>query len=690
LAAKRPSTPRPTPWRKHAFFIAALWIAALVAYSNSFHAGLAFDSQRVILADSRIQADTPENAHQIWTGDYYNGTGSSALYRPLTTLTYLWNYAVLGDGPNAAGYHAVNFVLHALNIALVYLLGLAVFGEMWPAFAMSMLWALHPILTESVTNVAGRADLLAAFGVLAGLLCYVRSERRTAPSSSEPRPRGSGALTGRWRSWAWTAALAAAAAIALFSKESGIVLIAAMVAYDVAFWGHGRDRLAPKLAGYIAVLIPAAIWFAMRRTALAQVSSLLISYGDNPLQGAGFWVSRLTALKVLGAYLWLLIWPARLSPDYSYNQIPLSNGTDFQTILALLVWIAIAAAAVISYRRARPVLFFIAFFAVAIAPVANLVILVGSIMAERFLYLPSVGFAGELVWGALVLRRRVPSKWLAAALAVVCLAFAARTWARNADWFDDRTLWANAVQVCPNSYKTHQNLAMLALAQPQPDYPTATREVERALAILDPLPDGRSMPGVYATAGQCYRARGDLGRALQVLLRGRNVDHAWNAAFQERNRVDGKTVTAVGTPPLYLELGRVYLDLGQPEKALETFREGRSIDPQPPFFEEMSRAYNGMRQPGAGAISLLEGLAVYAGRSDLVKELTQLYQATAPETCALNRAAAGVTVNLNCPLVHDQLCTASHNMVEMFTAMRDPSSAGAIAQNAAQNYGCPR
>jgi hypothetical protein len=56
-------------------------------------------------------------------------------------------------------------------------LGLAVFGEAWPSFAMAALWALHPILTESVTNVAGRADLLAAFGVLAGLLCYLRSGR---------------------------------------------------------------------------------------------------------------------------------------------------------------------------------------------------------------------------------------------------------------------------------------------------------------------------------------------------------------------------------------------------------------------------------------------------------------------------------------------------------------------------------
>jgi hypothetical protein len=657
-----------------------LWIAALVAYSNSFHAGLVFDSQRVILADSRIQADTPDNVHQIWTGDYYNGTGSSALYRPLTTLTYLWNYAVLGDGPNATGYHAVNFAMHAVNIALVYLLGLAVFGESrgaWPAFAMAALWALHPILSESVTNVVGRADLMAAFGVLAGLLCYVRSTAAIG-----------------WRNWAWTLALAAAAAIAIFAKESGAVLVAVMVVYEVAFAPKIQWRA--RTACYLAVLFPAAVYFAMRQSVLAQVSSLLISYCDNPLQQAGFWISRLTAVKVLGAYLGLLIWPARLSPDYSYNQIPLSTGTDGRTVFAVLVWIAVAAAAFFSYRRARPALFFIAFFAVTIAPVANLVILVGSIMAERFLYLPSIGFAGVLVWGALAAYRRAPAHWpparivLPAALAVACMALAARTWARNSDWFDDRTLWASAVQVCPDSYKTHENLAMLALAQPQPDYPAATREVERALAILDPLPDDRSMPGVYGTAGQCYRARGDLGRALAMLLRGRNIDRAWNAAFQERNRLDGKTVPMVGTPPLYLELGRVYVDLGQPEKAIEALREGRTIDPQLAFFEEMSRAYSGLREPDRAAISLLEGLAVYSGQSDLINQLTQLYQATAPESCALNRAAAGVSVNLNCPTVHDQLCTASHNMVGMFTQMRDPSSAGAIAQNATQNYGCPR
>ncbi len=519
MAAKKPQPPRPTPRPRHALFIAALWIAALVAYSNSFRAGLAFDSQRVILADSRIQADTPDNIHQIWTGDYYNGTGSAALYRPLTTLTYLWNYADLGDGPNAGGYHAFNFALHAANIALVYLIAFTIFGEAWPAFAMAALWALHPILTESVTNVVGRADLLAAFGVLAGLFCYIHSVSATG-----------------WRSIAWTLALAAAAYVAIFSKESGVVLIAVAIAYDIAFATRVPWRV--RIAGYLALALPGAIFFAMRQTALAQVSSPLIAFTDNPLQQAGFWSSRLTAVKVLGNYLWLLLWPARLSPDYSYNQIRLT-GSDIKTLLALLMWIAIAGAAVVAYRRARPVLFFIAFFAVTIAPVANLAILVGSIMAERFLYLPSIGFAGVLVWGALALRRRVPARSMAAALAVVCLTYTASTWARNADWFDDRTLWASAVRVCPDSYKAHQNLAMLALAQPQPDYSAATREVERALAVLDKLPDDRSMPSVYATAGQCWhRARGDLSRAPCVCFSAAAISTLLPGTLPSRNAID--------------------------------------------------------------------------------------------------------------------------------------------------------
>ena len=148
--------------------------AALLAYSNSFASGFIFDN-RILLQDPRITAATAENLRLIATRDYWYSLTATGLYRPLATLSYLVNFAVLGDGAHPAGWHWINFGLHAANLALVYALSLLLFEEIAPAFALAALWALHPVLTESVTNIIGRTDLLSALGVLAGLLCHARA-----------------------------------------------------------------------------------------------------------------------------------------------------------------------------------------------------------------------------------------------------------------------------------------------------------------------------------------------------------------------------------------------------------------------------------------------------------------------------------------------------------------------------------
>ena len=359
-----------------------LWGLAVLAYANSFRAGLIYDNRFVLVQDSRIRQVTEENVHLILTKDYWYKNSVSSLYRPLTTLSYLFNHAILGNGDAPAGYHAVNLVLHAANIALVYLLGWLVLAEFWPAFAMAALWAVHPVLTESVTNVVGRADLLAAFGVLAGLLCYARSV----------------ASVGR-RAILWQVGVLAASAIAMFSKESGIVIVAAIFLYDIAWLRQAPLRA--RIAGYLAAVVPIVVFLAVRAQILKDTPLEVVAFTDNPLVGADFWTARLTAVKVLGKYLWLLFWPARLSCDYSFNQIPLFSWNlgrweDWQALIALAVYTAAAALAVYSYRRSRPVFFLIGFFFAAMAPTANLFLLIGTIMAERLLYLPSVAFAGCL------------------------------------------------------------------------------------------------------------------------------------------------------------------------------------------------------------------------------------------------------------------------------------------------------
>src|SRR5262249_28055685 len=117
------------PWRPHAVRIAALWAIALIAYSNSFKSGLIFDNFWLIVQASRVHAVTGENLGLILTQEYWYNSTLTGLYRPLTTLSYLFNYAILGGGDRPGGYHAINFAMHAINIALVYGLALIIFRE---------------------------------------------------------------------------------------------------------------------------------------------------------------------------------------------------------------------------------------------------------------------------------------------------------------------------------------------------------------------------------------------------------------------------------------------------------------------------------------------------------------------------------------------------------------------------------
>jgi tetratricopeptide (TPR) repeat protein len=471
-APEEPSSPAARPaWRKHAWRILALWAVILAAYSNSFQSGLVFDNGIIIGRDTRIRAATPQNLRLILTQEYSPGLGNS-LYRPLTTFSYLVNCAVLGNGPNPAGYHWVNLALHAVNVSLAYLLGMAVFDAATPALALAALWGLHPLLTESVTNIVGRADLLAAFGVLAGLLCYLKG----------------GAARGR-RKLLWAAALLLFQAIGLFSKENAAVLPGIMLLYDLT-WPRRTSRRWRAMA-YAALAPPFAAYFYLRAAAHMH---FLISFGDNPLVRAGFWTARLTAIKVIGRYLWLFVWPARLSPDYSYNAVPLfgwhaGRWEGAQALIALAVCLAAVLMGVRWYRTRKALFFCLAFFFVALAPTSNLVVLIGSIMAERFAYLPSIGLAGCVVaaiygiGSQLAAGKRLPfarSAWIGLGLA--CLACGARTYARNFDWRDDYSLWSSAVSVCPESAKARQNLGV-ALSQMPGRLPDAIAQYEAALRI---------------------------------------------------------------------------------------------------------------------------------------------------------------------------------------------------------------
>ncbi len=664
--------------RAHGWRVAALWAAALLAYSNSFRTGLPYDNVTLVLDDSRIQSFTARNLGLIFHQEYWYQHSTTGLYRPLTTVSYLVNYTLFGFGTHAAGYHWINLGLHAVNMALVYALGMAIFGEAALAWAVAGLWGLHPVLTEAVTNVAGRADLLAALGVLAGLLCHIRS----------------GSAAGRWKT-GWRAGLLASAALGIFSKENAAVLPGLMLLYDLA-WTEQRQWRA-RMAGYVPVAVAFAAYLILRLQMQAHSPIGLIPFGDNPLVDAGFWTARLTALKVIGKYFWLFFWPARLSADYSYNAVPLfgwrlGSWEDLRAVVSLACCAGLAAAALLNLRRRKAVYFFLLFFFVALAPTANLVVLIGSIMAERFLYLPAIGLAGTL--GAMYQASGWPRNRVAGAvLGVLLAACAARTFVRNFDWMDERTMAASAVKAEPASFRAHWLLAN-NLAASDPD--GAVKEADQTQAILQPLSPEQLNAKVFAENAYCYRLKGDrlkgeesaqwYRKALATLLRGQQVDDVQTERARQVNLAPGKRITVHKWIPLYLELGRVYLRLSQPDQALEWLAVGRANRPDAEFSDEMARAWLAKGEWKRAAVALLEGMVLDPKATTLAAELLEVYRREAPQTCAVNN---GASINLECPLVHDALCDASRNVALGYRQAGQVNNASRTALTAVKNLGCP-
>jgi len=455
-------------WKRHALRLLVLWALVFAAYSNSFHGDFVFDNEAAIGEDPRIQSATLDNVGRIFTEGYWHVNAASGLYRPFTTLTYLLNYSLLGNGSDPAGYHALNLGIHLINVLFVYVLGSLLLEDAWMALALAALWGVHPLTTESVTNIVGRADLLAAFGLLGGLICYVKG------LSAQGRQRV-----------AWIAGVVAAQTIGLLSKENAAVLPGIMLLFDITWPALASWK---KRAPVYAVLtLPLVVFFLLRRQLHAP---MFIPFSENPLVRADFLTARITAVKMIGKYLWLFVWPAHLSPDYTYNAVPIfdwhiSQWEDLKAFIAITACAAALGFAIRMYRVSKPAFFLLLFFFIALAPTSNLLILIGSIGAERFLYLPIVGLAGCAVLAIRSLSARAASSQPRIAWSVIaacCVVLGARTYARNKDWQDELHLWSSAVEVCPNGARPHMNLGR-ALEQIPGRLPEAIAQYETAVRI---------------------------------------------------------------------------------------------------------------------------------------------------------------------------------------------------------------
>ncbi len=461
-------------------FVVLLVAATALAYLNSFQGAFHLDDV-TILADSRL-----ENLSRYVSR-------LDGMIRPILRLTFLADRALWGGNP--AGYHLLNLLLHLGSGLFVYVTVLRLANEA-PAhgagpvtavpFWTALLFLVHPIGTETVTYVSGRATGLMAFFYLAGLYLYLRATQSRAASPLSPTYLGA----------------IACFLLALLSKEIAVTFPLALLLIEVVVRGHrGADlrdrfrRFQLPAWGVLAAYLAAAAFHPR------YVYLLEVSFGIRPVYD-----NLLTQANVVVYALSLFPLPGRLNIEHD---LPLySSVLAWPTPAALMLLLGLLASAVLLVRRNPLAAFGLFWFFLQLLP-TNSVLPRYDLLSERNLYLAAPGLILALaslgVAGAVKVGRWIERPVLVRALRVLPWAFVsvlvALTLARNALYADPVAFWSDAVRKAPAKARAHINLGHAYYQQGA--YDRAIDEFRIALTL------DRDSPVAQANLLAAWRRKGE-------------------------------------------------------------------------------------------------------------------------------------------------------------------------------------
>lgn len=470
-------------------------ILSFLLFSNTFQNDFVFDDVPVI-RDNQILKNI-NHLPKLFTSYYYHSP--AGLYRPITMVSYALNYFLFGSG--AWSFHLINILLHALNCWFLYLLIYQLTKNSVLAILTSWLFLILPIHTEAVTGLVGRAELLAFFFSFLTLLILISSQ------------------TKNWHLFL----IAIFYLMALLSKETALAVLPICLFF---YWYQGhlnRDRTKKLFVlGLILVIYLSIRYLILGPYFLANNATLV----ENPLKFVSTEQRIFTALKVLSLYLWKIIFPLHLSSDYSYNQIQIvGNLANWLTLIGLTIFL------VLIYCLCRPkkiplnfyfgsVIFFWSFL-----PISNLFTPIGTIMGERLMYFPSAGVC--LIFSSFILNlaKSKSFKLLAIMILLSLSAFyLIRTWLRNFDWRNEKSLYFSAVKASPNSVLSRSNAGAMYILEG--NYEQAEKEILIANQIYP------YYPHAVNNLGLIYHHRGEFEKAEAQFLKTLEISPDYIAAYE--------------------------------------------------------------------------------------------------------------------------------------------------------------
>ncbi len=626
-----------------------LLLVSTLVYANSLQCGFVFDDISAVVDNKDLRPHVPLSSlflHDFW-GTPMAREHSHKSYRPLTVLTFRLNYLLHGLEP--LGYHLVNILLHALVCVLYYKVCLYLVPHSRKVAGIcSYLFALHPIHTEAVTGVVGRAELLSSVFFLMSLLHYIQSQN------------GSKMLLVSSMMFA---------ACAMLSKEQGITVLGVLVIYEVFVVQHSvwqsllNNNNKKSTNGYsifllkLATIIVTGIGLMGLRFGIMGQTLPVFTNFDNPASYADFPAKQLTWTYLTPVNFGLLLSPAQLLCDWTMGTIPLVNDLadprNLVTLTFFVVFGHLALASLINFKEAS-LLVSLALLGLPFLPASNLFFPVGFVVAERILYIPSMGYCLLFALGYNKFKKKC-KKLCHILLILIYMLYGIKIMLRNQDWKSEESIFMAGLKVTSSNAKLWNNVghaleskkefsealkffqqatraqpddvgayinvgrtlnhlqrfqeaesaylkAKSLLPQPKPGQRYVTRIAPQHLSVFLNLgnlmaKDPERLAEADALYKQAIAMRTDYVQAYinrgDVLIKMGRADEAFQV-YNEALKFEPDNAD------LHYNLGVVLIELGQPQRALEMFNSALAVDPE--HLQSLMNSAILMQESGQGAL----------------------------------------------------------------------------------------
>ncbi|XP_059169827.1 protein O-mannosyl-transferase TMTC3-like isoform X2 [Physella acuta] len=449
------------------FVFLSLLLCAVVAlvYHNAIWCGFVFDDMSAIVDNKDLRPNTP--FFDLFLNDFW-GTPmhkekSHKSYRPLCVATFRLNYAIGELDP--LGYHLMNVVLHAI-VCVMFMSVCTMFMTGGTSFLAALLFAVHPIHTEAVTGVVGRAETLSSIFFLGAFISYSKSTGYRKPTE--------------WNHLLLTVLLVT---VAMLCKEQGITVIGVCCVYEIFIvqrctvqdlWSIFQGILRGKsgipswlktslFRGGFLVFSTTFLLFARIKVMGAQLP--VFTNFDNPASTSPTPARQLTFNYLLPVNAWLLLNPSGLCCDWTMGTIKVITSIfDLRNLCTVVFYAVMAALGTYAIfqqtQRSRTVVMSLAVMILPFIPASNLFFPVGFVVAERILYTPSFGFCMLVALGFQILKEKAQSgKFLIEGLlALLLVSHGAKTYFRNFDWESEYSIFRAGLKVNQGNAKLFNNV----------------------------------------------------------------------------------------------------------------------------------------------------------------------------------------------------------------------------------------